>query len=102
MAALQSPFYGDKLNLYSLCKKIENCEYPPLPADIYSQQLRDLISRCICSNPSKRPDVAEVLNISEQMNAHFQSEGAKTVIRSHHRNRGDTDSSTGTVVTLTS
>lgn len=34
--------------------------------------MRDLISRCICSNPSKRPDVAEVLSISEQMNAHFQ------------------------------
>uniref|UniRef100_A0AC34RSK3 Protein kinase domain-containing protein n=1 Tax=Panagrolaimus sp. JU765 TaxID=591449 RepID=A0AC34RSK3_9BILA len=71
MAALQSPFFGEKMNLFALIKKIERCEYPPIPSDIYSQQMRMLISNCICNDSAKRMDANQVAIIAEKMNAHF-------------------------------
>ncbi|KAF6035007.1 NEK6 [Bugula neritina] len=71
LAALHSPFWGEKMNLYSLCKKIEKCDYPQLSAEHYTPQLIQLVSICMDSNPDKRPEASYVYEVAKQMNAYF-------------------------------
>ena len=65
LAALHSPFYGDKMNLASLCKKIDAVDYPPLNAELYSEELRNLARDMIVKDPSKRLDATQVFAIAK-------------------------------------
>lgn len=67
MAALHSPFYGEQMNLYLLCQKIEKVEFPELNKELYSLELRELVSKCLTPEPEKRPDVEYVYNIAQNM-----------------------------------
>ncbi|CAM1306480.1 NEK6 (predicted) [Pycnogonum litorale] len=66
LAALQSPFYGDKMNLYSLCKKIEECKFPPIASDVYSRGVSDLVGCCIKKDPGDRPDASYVYSVAKK------------------------------------
>ena len=68
LAALQSPFYGERMNLQALCLKIESASYPPLPDSPYSSKLRSMVGLCLQTNPDHRPDAKEILRICCQVN----------------------------------
>ena len=68
MSVFQSPFYGDKMTLMLLCKRIEKCDYPPLPSDLFTPELRQLVNLCIQAKPDDRPDSGQVLEVAIFMN----------------------------------
>ena len=69
MAALQSPFYDEQLNLYALVKKIEKCAYPALDSDSSSESLRSLVASCVIISVDARPTAEQVRQIAEQQHA---------------------------------
>jgi len=69
MAAMGSPFLGEKENVTSLVDKIRNADYPPIPDDCYSDQMLMLIDACLNPIAIDRPTAREVFYIAYMMNA---------------------------------
>ncbi|CAL8089028.1 unnamed protein product [Calicophoron daubneyi] len=76
MAALQSPFYGEQMNLYRLCKRIERGQYAPLPESIHSVELRGLVDSCIRTEPSERPKIGHILEVAQIMHERLNGSSA--------------------------
>jgi NIMA (never in mitosis gene a)-related kinase len=75
MAALRSPFSGENMNLQILIEKIEKCDYPDLPDNLYSFELRNVVGSCLNLKPESRPEIAEIWQVANQMHTHFQAIG---------------------------
>lgn len=75
MAALRSPFSGENMNLQILIQKIEKCDYPDLPEDLYTEELRNVVKSCLNLDPELRPDIAQICQVATQMHQHFQAIG---------------------------
>lgn len=41
LAALQSPFFVNKLDINLLIKKVVSCDYPPIPSDVFSKEVNE-------------------------------------------------------------
>jgi serine/threonine protein kinase len=76
LAMLKSPFKSEGLNMFSLFQKISQGEYSPLP-DRYSEELRNLAYAMISTNPTDRPDIADICEISRNMRLKCNEEYAK-------------------------
>jgi serine/threonine protein kinase len=76
LAMLKSPFKSEGLNMFSLFQKISQGEYSPLP-DRYSEELRNLAYAMISTNPTERPEIADICEISRNMRLKCNEEYAR-------------------------
>ena len=71
LITLRHPFRSGPSDgsLYSLFKRITTGAFAPLPAELASPSLRDLVGRMLQLDPSLRPNMTEVRDIARRMHA---------------------------------
>ncbi|XP_046405747.1 serine/threonine-protein kinase Nek6-like [Ischnura elegans] len=67
MTALQPPFHSREKNLMLICQRIATVDYPPIPSDLYSDELRSLTQVCLDKEMKKRPDSEQLHAIAQEM-----------------------------------
>jgi len=60
LLTFKMPFNAQSLPL--LCNKINRGDYAP-PSSEYSSEIRDLLKKCLNTNPDIRPSIDEILNL---------------------------------------
>ena len=63
-ATLKSPFEAPNQTLYDIFKRINKGEFDELP-DLFSQELRSLVSRMLAKDPRRRPTAAEAFEFAQ-------------------------------------
>uniref|UniRef100_A0AC34FYV6 Protein kinase domain-containing protein n=1 Tax=Panagrolaimus sp. ES5 TaxID=591445 RepID=A0AC34FYV6_9BILA len=73
LCTLRSPFNGEQQNAYALFKRIETCQFPPIPANCYSRQLKYFVSSCLTVKPENRPNAEQAHIAACLLNKKFEA-----------------------------
>jgi len=63
LATLRTPFKNQGDNLYAIFKRINDCQFEPLP-ERCAPSMRQLVDAILRTDPSSRPDIAQLVQIA--------------------------------------
>ena len=92
MMTFKMPFNANSLPMLSV--KIMRGNYPPPPA-VYTKDLREIVSKCLMVNPSRRPNIKEILKMPIIQNRiknfldeiQYNKEFSKTIAKKYKENK---------------